>query len=272
MVPTLPITLLTDYGLEDEFAGVCRAVIARLAPDALVIDLSHGISPHNVAEGANVLASALPYAPAGVHVAIVDPGVGSERRGVAVRTRDEGRLLVGPDNGLLSRPSPGSAARSRRPTSRAPRSRLESASATFDGRDLFSPVAAALAGGASLAELGEPLDPAELIALELPGAEIEPGRRLSATVGRVDRFGNAILSLAPGQLGEAGIELGRRVTIEAGETSEEAVVARAFADVPEGRTLVHIDAFGHLAIAVNLASAAERLRIGAGDRVVLWFG
>lgn len=272
MVPTLPITLLTDYGLEDEFAGVCRAVIARLAPDALVIDLSHGISPHNVAEGANVLASALPYAPAGVHVAIVDPGVGSERRGVAVRTRDEGRLLVGPDNGLLS---PALArfggALEAADISSSP-ARLESASATFDGRDLFSPVAAALAGGASLAELGEPLDPAELIALELPGAEIEPGRRLSATVGRVDRFGNAILSLAPGQLGEAGIELGRRVTIEAGETSEEAVVARAFADVPEGRTLVHIDAFGHLAIAVNLASAAERLRIGAGDRVVLWFG
>ena len=98
---SLPVTFLTDYGVTDDFAGVCRAVIARIAPGTDVIDISHGIGRHDVREASAVLADALPYAPVGVHLAIVDPGVGGPRRAIAVRTGGEGHLLVGPDNGLL---------------------------------------------------------------------------------------------------------------------------------------------------------------------------
>ncbi len=150
----LPITFLSDYGYDDEFAGVCRAVIARLAPGATLIDLTHGIPRHDVRAGAAVLENALPYAPPGVHLAVVDPGVGSARKAVAVAAAEEGRLLVGPDNGLLwpalERFGGAMAAVD---LTLSPQ-RLEPLSATFHGRDIFAPVAAALASGTPLAAVG----------------------------------------------------------------------------------------------------------------------
>jgi S-adenosyl-L-methionine hydrolase (adenosine-forming) len=147
-----PITFLSDYGDEDEFAGVCRAVIARIAPDAPLIDLAHGIPRHDVRRAAVALADALPYAPPGVHLAVVDPGVGTERRAVAVRVAAQQRILVGPDNGLLWPATvvlggPADAV----DLARSPL-RLEPVSATFHGRDVFAPAAAGLALGASLSE------------------------------------------------------------------------------------------------------------------------
>src|SRR5436190_4616156 len=157
-----PITFLSDYGYEDEFAGVCRAVIARIAPDARVIDLTHGISRHAVGEGALALAGALPFAPAGIHLGIVDPGVGSPRRAVAVRAASERRILVGPDNGVLwpAIKRLGGAVEAVDVSLSA--WRLEPISATFHGRDVFAPVAAHLAAGAKLIEAGAPLDPRDL--------------------------------------------------------------------------------------------------------------
>ena len=146
-----PITFLSDYGWSDEFAGVCRAVIARIAPEARVIDLSHGIARHDVGQGAAVLANAVGFAPAGIHLAVVDPGVGTERRPVAVASADDGRVFLGPDNGLLSLALDrfgGAVAAADLSSSPL---RLEPVSATFHGRDLFAPVAAHLALGASLA-------------------------------------------------------------------------------------------------------------------------
>jgi S-adenosylmethionine hydrolase len=264
-----PITFLSDYGPDDEFAGVCRAVIARIAPDATVIDISHGIARHDVARGASTLAAALPYAPAGVHLAVVDPGVGSPRKAVAVRVADEERVLVGPDNGLLALAIErfGGTVEAV-DVSRSP-VRLLPLSATFHGRDIFAPVAAHLALGAAPEALGEPLDPAELIVLERPAPEVEAGVSLVAGVSHVDTFGNATLLASADEGAGAGLRLGRPLTAEAGGASHEAAYALTFADVDEGGLLLYLTAAGNLALAVNRGSAAERLGLRPGDLVTL---
>ena len=173
MPPT--ITFLSDYGREDDFVGVCHGVMARIAPEARVIDVTHGIPRHNVRAGALVLRNALPYMPAGVHLAIVDPEVGAERRAVAIRCAEDDRLLVGPDNGVLSLAVErfGGAVEAM-DIGRSPW-RLEPVSATFHGRDIFAPVAAQLAAGAPLAEAGEPCDSDSLARIELPRPHASEG-------------------------------------------------------------------------------------------------
>src|SRR5437588_1364355 len=182
------ITFLSDYGVEDDFVGLCHAVIASICPQARVIDLSHGVARHDVRAGAIMLRGALPYLPVGVHLAVVDPDVGAERRAVALRLADD-RLLVGPDNGLLSLAAglAGGVVESV-DIAHSP-FRLEPVAATFHGRDIFAPVAALLAAGAGLPEAGHPLDPAELVPLELPRPRQEDGW-LVANALYVDRFGN----------------------------------------------------------------------------------
>ena len=203
----LPITFLSDYGDEDEFAGVCRAVIRQIAPDAPLIDLTHGIGRQGISHGALALANALPYAPPGVHVAVVDPGVGTARRPVVVTTMQEGRFLVGPDNGLLAPAIERFGGPSRAiDISRSPY-RLEPVSKTFHGRDLFAPVAAHIALGARLDEAGEKFDPAELTGLELPAAELRDGK-LHAHVLYSDRYGNAVLDARAADADRAGLTPG----------------------------------------------------------------
>jgi len=264
----LPITFLSDYGYDDEFAGVCRAVIARIAPDAAVVDLTHGIARHDVGGGALVLAAALPYTPPGVHLAIVDPGVGSPRRALAVRMATEERILVGPDNGLLWP----AIERFGGPVEAVDVSlspfRLEPISATFHGRDIFAPVAANLARGAVLREAGHSLDPAELERFEPAPTRAERGVA-TAPVVRVDRFGNAILGIAEADLPATGLLLGHPVEVEAASGAREAIYARAFAEVAEGQLLVYLDSTGWLALAVNRGSAVELLGLAAGDEVTL---
>ena len=176
-----PITFLSDYGLEDEFVGVVHAVIAHECPTARVIDLSHGVPRQSVLAGALMLARALPYAPPGVHLAVVDPEVGARRRAVALRTALDDRLLVGPDNGLLLPAADRFGWVTEAVEISTSSWRLEPVSATFHGRDLFAPVAARLAAGEALADAGTPLDPEELVRLELPraaqGPQEGPARR-----------------------------------------------------------------------------------------------
>jgi S-adenosyl-L-methionine hydrolase (adenosine-forming) len=264
-----PITFLSDYGYEDEFAGVCRAVIARIAPEAPLIDITHGIPRHDVRHGAAVLANVLPYTAPGVHLAVVDPEVGTERRAVAVRAGQDERVLVGPDNGLLwpALERLGGPAESV-DVSLSP-FRLEPLSATFHGRDVFAPVAATLAQGADLLEVGEPLDAGALARLERREPEIDPGRRVVAPVAYVDRFGNAALELSEAQAVDSGLKLGHRLWVEAGAITLDAVYAVTFADVPAEALLLYLDSYGNLALAVNRGSAAERLELVAGDEVVL---
>ena len=173
--PTSPvISFLTDYGLQDEFVGLCHAVITRICPAAHVIDLTHAVARHDVAAGAVVLADALPYLPAGVHLAVVDPDVGAERRAVALRAAD-GRLFVGPDNGLLWPAAQAAGGVVEAVDIAHSPFRLEPVSATFHGRDIFAPVAASLAGGTPLAQAGPPIEPGSLVALELSQASIRNG-------------------------------------------------------------------------------------------------
>jgi S-adenosylmethionine hydrolase len=264
----LPITFLSDYGYDDEFAGVCRAVIARIAPEARLIDLTHGIGRHAVGHGAVVLAGAIGYTPVGVHLAVVDPGVGTPRRAVAVRSAD-GRLLVGPDNGLLWPALQRLGGAAEAVDVSLSRHRLEPISATFHGRDVFAPVAAHLANGTPLDEVGEALAPGELVRLDLSVASVEAGGRVVAHVIHVDSFGNLSLDLAEGQVPESGLRLGRRLRVDAAGAAVDAVYAVTFADVPAGELILYLDASGSLALAVNRGSAAERLGLRDGDEVVL---
>jgi S-adenosylmethionine hydrolase len=267
-VAARPITFLSDFGYDDEFAGVCRAVIASIAPGATVIDLTHGIARHAVAQGAAALAGALPFAPPGVHLAVVDPEVGASRRGVAVGAGPEGRLLVGPDNGLLwpAIERLGGATRAA-DVSLSP-FRLEPVSATFHGRDVFAPVAAHLARGTDLAEAGEEIDVGSLITFELTEPAIEAGRVIARVVS-VDRYGNAALDLTDRHLPQTGLRLGRPLDVEVHKTRRPAVFASTFADVGRGELILYEDSGRSLALAVNRGSAAEVLRLGPGDQVTL---
>src|SRR3954462_7890673 len=186
------VTFLSDYGHLDEFVGVCHGVIARLAPDVRVIDVTHGIPRHDVRAGALVLRDALPYMPPGVHLAVVDPEVGGRRRAGALACAEEERILVGPDNGLLTLAAErfGGVIEAI-DIGRSPH-RLEPVSATFHGRDLFAPVAARLAAGDPLGGRGDPIAPAELVPLELRRARGE-GSEVIAHALANDRYGNVIL-------------------------------------------------------------------------------
>jgi hypothetical protein len=258
------VTFLSDYGLDDDFVGVCHGVIARIAPQVRVIDVTHGIARHDVRAGALVLRRALPFMPGGVHLAVVDPEVGAQRRAIALRCAEPDRLLVGPDNGLLIVAAErfGGVVEAAE-IGRSPL-RLEPVSASFHGRDVFAPVAAALAAGVPLAEAGEPLDPAGLEALDLPRAELTADGLL-AHVLQADRYGNVVLDVEHAQLAGSGLRLGRAVTIN----GERALYATTFADVPAGELLLYEDGYRTLALAVNRGSAMAALELHLDDEVLI---
>jgi S-adenosylmethionine hydrolase len=260
------VTFLSDYGLADDFVGVCHGVIARICPEARVIDVTHGVPRHNVRAGALVLRNALPYMPAGVHLAVVDPEVGAERRAIALRCADEDRLLVGPDNGVLWLAAErfGGVVEAA-DVGRSPW-RLEPVSATFHGRDIFAPVAARLAAGEPLAAAGEPLDPDAVARLELPQPRVD-GDALVAHALAIDRFGNVMLDATHADLEGSGIRLGRPLELAVGERRLSAWYAVTFADVQPGEILVYEDAYRTLAVAVNRGSAAELLGLEPDDEL-----
>lgn len=249
-----PVTFLSDYGLDDDFVGVCHAVIQRAAPGAAIVDLTHGIPRHDIRTGALTLRRALPYCAPGVHLAVVDPEVGTRRRAIALRTAEDQRLLVGPDNGLLSLAAQrfGGIVEAV-DISRSPH-RLEPAAATFHGRDIFAPVAAALAAGAELADSGEPLDADEVIRLEMPLARIDPDGLVAHAIS-FDRFGNVTLDVEHEEITGSGLRLGATVEVN-GRTAR---YVGTFADVAPGELLVYEDAYRTLALAVNRGSARELL-------------
>ena len=251
------ITFLSDYGLSDDFVGVCHGVIAGICPEARVIDVTHGVPRGHIRAGALVLRSALPYVPVGVHLAVVDPGVGGDRRAVALRV-DDGRVLVGPDNGLLSLVGPVVEAVD---IGRSPFA-LEPVSATFHGRDIFAPVAARLAAGAGLAEAGDPIDPAGLVQLGLPRPRFEAGALVAHAI-YIDSFGNVQLDASE----HPAVAPGERVVVSGRGESWPAAYGRTFGDVAPGELVVYEDADGRLAVAVNQASAAERLGLSVDDEV-----
>lgn len=260
------ITFLSDYGLRDDFVGICHGVMARICPAARVIDVTHGIGRHDVRTGAIVLGEAMPYLPVGVHLAVVDPDVGAQRRAVAIRCADE-RLLVGPDNGLLwpAAQAAGGAVQAF-DIAQSP-FRLAPVSATFHGRDIFAPVAAALAAGAQAAQAGQPLDIGALVSLDLPEARREADA-LVAHVRYVDRFGNVQLNVRHEDVAGTGMRLGHRVRIAPARGDARTVeYVLTFADAGPGELLLYEDAQRRLALAVSHGDAAAELGLGPDDQL-----
>jgi S-adenosyl-L-methionine hydrolase (adenosine-forming) len=259
------ITFLTDFGLEDDFVGTCHGVIKRIAPDAEIIDVTHGIAPQSVLQGALVLASTVPFLPEGIHLAVVDPGVGTERRALALRGKS-GRLFVGPDNGLLV---PAAEQHGGIEVAHEIANReyaLEPVSATFHGRDIFAPAAAHLAQGVDLGALGPTVEPDSLVRLELPKPEVS-ARRIRATSLYVDRFGNIQLNLSRAHLEQFGIEPGQQVEIEHAGDRYYAFAARTFADARSGEVILYEDAYDNVALAISGGNAAQTFSVSAGDEI-----
>jgi S-adenosylmethionine hydrolase len=242
-------------------------VIARLSPETTIVDITHGIARHDIRHGALVLRNAMPYMPVGVHVAVVDPQVGTERRAVAIRCDDE-RMLVGPDNGVLSLAAAAAGGAIEAVDISRSQHRLEPVSATFHGRDIFAPVAAALAAGAPFADAGEPLAVDELVALELPNPRRE-GNVLIAHALLVDVYGNVTLDVRHEDLPGTGLMLGYAVEVRTRGRVLGATFTGTFADVPAGQLLLYEDATRTLALAVNRGSAAALLQLDPDDEVQL---
>ena len=260
------VTFTSDYGLQDNFVGVCHGVIARIAPSARVIDVTHAVGARDVRHGATVLAQSVPYLPTAVHLAVVDPGVGTGRGEVAVEAG--GHVLIGPDNGLLVWAAEALGGVRRVHAIANPAYRLEPVSRTFHGRDLFAPAAAHVAAGTEAGALGPEVDPSELVRLQ-PAESTVDGGRLRGEVVLVDRFGNLALSLGPAELDRAGLRLGDRVEVQAGGRTFTGTVGETFAAVEAGELMLYEDSFQRVAVSVNHGSAAELLHAAAGDHLVV---
>jgi S-adenosyl-L-methionine hydrolase (adenosine-forming) len=259
---TRPIVFLTDYGLVDEFVGVCRGVIERIAPGARVVDLTHQIERQAVVQGAIVLGRAARYMPgSAVFLGVVDPGVGSERRPVAVEAAS-GALLVGPDNGLLSMAWTALGGATRAFEIASDDVMLQPVSRTFHGRDIFAPAAAHLATGMPLELFGPGLDPSDLQTVEASAPMVTPGIVGARVVG-VDGFGNVQLNVTPEDLSAAGL----RPPLAVG-THDLPVVA-TFTDVPQGQPAVIVDSQGFVALVVNHGSASRTFGLRPGDAVTI---
>lgn len=258
------VSFLSDYGRVDEFVGVVHSVLHALAPGVLVVDITHDIAPFDVRAGGFALARSAQYLCPGVVLAVVDPGVGTPRRGVAVEVGDGASVLVGPDNGLLAPAVAFVGGATRAVALDDPTFHLPAPGPTFDGRDVFAPAAAHLCLGVDLAELGTEIDPSSLLPATMGVSRIDGGRLLTEVLW-VDRYGNAQLNVGPDDLDALGSHF---ELVAHGRTS---TVARAttFADLPPGGVGLVVDSYGLVAVAARQASAAETLAVDAGDEVAL---
>jgi S-adenosylmethionine hydrolase len=281
------VSFTTDYGLADGFVAACHGVLLRAAPTVRIIDVTHLVPPGDIRRGATVLAQTITSLPRGVHLAVVDPGVGTARRPVVVRAAG-GQHLVGPDNGLLL-----DAADRLGGIEAAVRLPIPAGTpATFHGRDVFAPAAARLALGEELAALGTPLNPSTLVRLPTPHARLGPDGVLDAEVVLVDIFGNVQLAATGSLLADAGLAPPARARLklepalgsgpgsaqesaqESGPGTEdernlEIAVGETFGAVAPGELLLYVDAAGMAALAVRDGSAARALRLAPGDRITL---
>jgi S-adenosylmethionine hydrolase len=258
------ITFLSDFGLQDDFVGTCHGVIAGIAPEARVIDITHGIPPQAVLQGAVVLRSTMQYMPVGVHLAVVDPDVGGNRHAVAVRSPD-GRTFVGPDNGLLMLAADAVGVEAAHELA-DPRFRLPEVSRTFHARDVFAPAAAHLANGVAVSELGPALDPASLVRVGVPDPQV--GRtQIGATVLSIDRFGNIATNARRDDVDALGARDGDRVEIRLTVDRYYAIVAGTFADAPPGELILFEDSYGFVTLAISRGDAARLTGVSSGDEI-----
>jgi S-adenosyl-L-methionine hydrolase (adenosine-forming) len=260
------LTFITDYGLEDGFVAACHGVAARIAPSVRIIDITHLVQPGDVRRGAAVLAQTIPYLPPAVHVAVVDPGVGTARRGVAVQAGHS--ILIGPDNGLLSWAvaAQGGAQRAFQLTNGD--LWLHPVSPTFHGRDIFMPVAAHLAAGTDLASAGDEIDLADLVTLPAPTSRVRDGEA-EGEVMSVDRFGNVQLSIVAADVTELGVGYGSPLVVRAGRQKLTVPFLETFAAAAPGEIVAFTDSAGLISLAVNAGDAAQHLGLPPGAHVHL---
>lgn len=262
------VSFLSDYGRDDEFVGVVHSVLKALAPGVDVIDITHGIAPYDVRGGALALARSVQYMCPGVVLAVVDPGVGTDRRSVAIEVGDGSSVLIGPDNGLLAPAVSMVGGATRAVVLDNTEHHLEAPGPTFDGRDVLAPVAALVCRGMDLADLGTEIDPVTLLpgTLALSRSEADG---LHAEALWVDRFGNVQLNVDPEDLQEMNVAVGGTVSVTFHGTTKIARRVAAFGSLPTGGLGLLIDSYGLIAVVANQASAAEETGLVVGDEVVL---
>jgi len=263
------ITFLSDFGLQDEWVAVCKGVIFGIFPEAVVIDITHEIPPFDIRKGALAMASALPFMPQGVHLGVVDPGVGTRRRALVLEV-ERGDYLVGPDNGLLI-----PAARALGGIEKAveitnERYMLQPVCPTFHGRDVFAPVAAHLARGVDITEFGPSIEVKTLEKAPWPEPRIK-GREIFAEVIDVDRFGTLRFSISRVDLAERGVRLGVELHLIFRGRDFVFPFCATFSEVEAGEALLLVDSSNLLSLAVNQGSAAEKFGLEIGEKVKLKF-
>lgn len=264
---SLPISFLSDFGYADEFVGVVHGVLAKLAPDSRVVDIGHGFPRGNVKAAALALTRAIQYMPDGVCLAVVDPGVGTDRKALGVET--PWGFFVGPDNGLLSPAVAMVGGASRVVSIENPEAAIPSPGETFHGRDVFAPAAALLASGeATLDELGPEIPGDEVLPLLLPLTELEDGV-VSGEAWWIDGFGNVQTNIGPEDVAPLGLGPGATVTVKAGSKLHSVPWVTSYGDVDEGDPLIHVDSVGLLALAVRGGRADEALGISEGLSISL---
>ena len=262
------VSFLSDFGRADEFVGVVHGVIARIAPEVRVIDVGHDFAPGDVRAGSLALLRAVQYLPPGVALAVVDPGVGTERRAIAART--EWGFFVGPDNGLLAPAVAMVGGADMIVSLEDPRFRIPAEGETFHGRDVFAPAAAVLAGEqAAIEDLGPEVDPASVTPLLLPLVEPDGRGGVRGEVLWVDRFGNAQTNIAPADLDAVDLAPGDEITVQIGGSEFPLPWVGAYGEVEPGAGLVHVDSYGQMALAVRAGRADEFFPVGPGTQVVL---
>ncbi|MDZ7679331.1 MAG: SAM-dependent chlorinase/fluorinase [Acidimicrobiales bacterium] len=258
------ISFLSDYGTVDEFVGVVHSVVRSISPEVRVIDITHQVPPHDVRAGALTLARAAQYLAPGVVVAVVDPGVGTDRRAIAVEVGDGDSVLVGPDNGLLAPAVAMVGGATRAFALDNPAYHLPAPGATFDGRDVFAPVAAHLCTGVPIDEVGTEVDPNGLRPTMIPVTQLD-GDVLSAEALWIDQFGNVQLNVDPDEIAE----FGDVVALDIGGRRRSASRVDSYAELRTGEVGLLIDSYGLLAVVANQASAADELSVTSGDEVAL---
>ncbi len=259
------ISFLTDYGTSDEFVGVVKSVIRTIAPEVIVIDVTHDIEPHDVRAGGLALARAAQYLAPGVVLGVVDPGVATDRKAIVIEVGDGQSYLVGPDNGLFAPAVSLVGGATGAVVLDNPDYHLPAPGPTFDGRDVFAPAAAHLCRGVPMDELGTAIDPLRLLPGVLAVSEQSDDGSIKAEVLWVDRFGNVQLNVDPGDLATWP----EHVSIEGGRTTRTAQRVAAFAEIPTGSVGLLVDSYGLLSIAIDRGSAAFELQLNEGDALTL---
>jgi S-adenosylmethionine hydrolase len=261
------VTFTSDYGLDDVFVGVCKGVVAQIAPHVRILDVCHLIAAQDVEQGASSLAAAIPFLPVAVHLALVDPMHGSSSRGLVIETGD-GSLLIGPDNGILSFAWEERGGIAQVIEIVNPALWRETVHPTFRGRDIFAPVAAHLANGQDLADVGPVIDPSVLTRLPVRTVVVDDDH-VHAEINQVDHFGNVSLNLARADLEAAGMSFGDTVELRCNGRTLLVPFTATYGDVARGRLVLCEDSFRAIMLAVNAGHASRELRVARGEPVVI---